>query len=50
MAPATELYVYTVCSDTGGCGPAPRVLALEAAMDPNGDGDISDRVDLINLS
>ena len=50
MAPAAELYVYTVCSDTGGCGPAPRVLALEAAMDPNGDGDISDRVDVINLS
>ncbi|KAF7787548.1 hypothetical protein PRUB_a4655 [Pseudoalteromonas rubra] len=48
IAPDVELYVYSVCG--GGCTWAAQISALEAAMDPNGDGDISDRVDLMNMS
>ncbi|RZM69937.1 peptidase S8 [Pseudoalteromonas rubra] len=48
IAPDVELYVYSVCG--GGCTWAAQINALEAAMDPNGDGDISDRVDLMNMS
>lgn len=48
IAPEVELYVYSVCG--GGCPSAAQVSALEAAMDPNGDGDSSDRVDVINMS
>ncbi|KZN63198.1 hypothetical protein N473_17365 [Pseudoalteromonas luteoviolacea CPMOR-1] len=48
IAPDVELYVYSVCG--GGCPYAAQLGALEAAMDPNGDGDISDRVDVINMS
>ncbi|NOU53012.1 S8 family serine peptidase [Pseudoalteromonas sp. JBTF-M23] len=48
IAPDVELYVYSVCG--GGCPGAAQAAALEAAMDPNGDGDISDRVDVINMS
>ncbi|CAM4280343.1 S8 family serine peptidase [Pseudoalteromonas byunsanensis] len=48
IAPDVELYVYSVCG--GGCPYAAQAAALEAAMDPNGDGDISDRVDVINMS
>lgn len=48
IAPNVELYVYSVCA--GGCPGVAQFMALEAAMDPNGDGDISDRVDVINMS
>lgn len=48
LAPEAELYVYSVCNS--GCPGAAQFSALEAAMDPNGDGDISDRVDVINMS
>ncbi len=48
IAPNVELYAYAVCR--GGCPGLAQLLALEAAMDPNGDGDISDRVDVINMS
>ncbi|MBQ4845340.1 S8 family serine peptidase [Pseudoalteromonas sp. MMG005] len=48
IAPDVELYVYSVCG--GGCPSAAQAAALESAMDPNGDGDISDRVDVINMS
>ncbi len=49
LAPEAELYVYSVCSNVS-CPGAAQLSALEAAMDPNGDGDISDRVDVINMS
>ena len=49
LAPEAELYVYSVCGAVG-CSGAAQLAALEAAMDPNGDGDISDRVDVINMS
>jgi hypothetical protein len=48
IAPDVELFVYSVCG--GGCPYTAQVKALEAAMDPNGDGDLSDRVDVINMS
>lgn len=48
IAPDVEFYAYTVC--TGTCPGAAQISALDAALDPNGDGDISDRVDVINMS
>lgn len=48
IAPDVELYVHSVCEQF--CSGAAQLAALEAAMDPNGDGDISDRVDVINMS
>ncbi len=48
VAPDVELYVYSVCNS--GCPGLAQLYALEAAMDPNGDGDISDRVDTVNMS
>ena len=48
VAPDVELYVYSVCDS--GCPGLAQLYALEAAMDPNGDGDISDRVDTVNMS
>lgn len=48
IAPDVEFYAYTVCTQS--CPGAAQIAALEAAMDPNGDGDISDRVDVINMS
>ena len=48
IAPNVELYVYSVCA--GSCSGLAQILALENAMDPNNDGDISDRVDVVNMS
>ena len=48
IAPDVELYAYSVCG--GSCPSAAQAAALESAMDPNGDGDIADRVDVINMS
>lgn len=45
IAPEVELYVYSVCG--GGCPSAAQVSALEAAMDPNGDGDTADRKSVV---
>ncbi|MBO9491894.1 S8 family serine peptidase [Endozoicomonas sp. G2_1] len=48
LAPDAELYVYSVCEAT--CSGINQLRALEASMDPNNDGDLSDRVDVINMS
>ncbi|MEO3877617.1 S8 family serine peptidase [Rheinheimera fenheensis] len=48
IAPEVEFYAYTVCTQS--CPGLAQINALEAAMDPNGDGDLSDRVDVINMS
>ncbi|AZG72011.1 S8 family serine peptidase [Shewanella livingstonensis] len=48
IAPDVELYVYSVCNS--GCPGLAQLNALEAAMDPNGDGDITDRVNTVNMS
>ncbi|MEJ6472902.1 S8 family serine peptidase [Pseudoalteromonas piscicida] len=49
IAPNVELFVYSVC-DNDSCPGLAQLQALESAMDPNGDDDISDRVDVINMS
>lgn len=48
LAPDADVYMYSVCANF--CSGAAQMMALEAAMDPNGDGDIADRVDVINMS
>ena len=49
MAPDARLYALKVFSDGGGSTNLTS-LAIEWAMDPNGDGDMSDHVDVINMS
>ncbi|MBE0377329.1 S8 family serine peptidase [Pseudoalteromonas prydzensis] len=49
IAPNVDLFVYSVCSDIS-CPGLAQLQALENAMDPNGDGDIADRVDVVNMS
>jgi subtilisin family serine protease len=48
MAPAAKLYAYRVF----GCAGSTNVVseAIDMAADPNGDGDTSDHVDVINMS
>ncbi|MGI2258221.1 S8 family serine peptidase [Shewanella sp. GXUN23E] len=48
IAVDAQFYVYSVCR--GGCPGLAQFNALEAAMDPNGDGDTSDHVDVVNMS
>jgi len=48
IAPKVAFYAYTVCTNT--CPGLAQLRALEAAMDPNGDGNLEDRVDIINMS
>ncbi|GAP15890.1 subtilisin-like serine protease [Longilinea arvoryzae] len=48
VAPAASLYAFKVFGAEGSTNLV--VDALERAMDPNGDGDLSDRVDVINMS
>jgi hypothetical protein len=48
IAPRVAFYAYTVCTNT--CPGVAQLRALEAAMDPNGDGNLEDRVDIINMS
>src|SRR5262249_12987075 len=49
MAPNALLYAYKVFNDTSGSTNVTS-LAIERAMDPNQDGDMSDHVDVINMS
>jgi minor extracellular serine protease Vpr len=49
VAPEASLYALKVFGDNGG-STGLTSLAIEWAMDPNGDGDMSDRVDVINMS
>lgn len=48
IAPDALLYAYKVFGESGSTGVT--VQALEMAMDPNGDGDVSDHVDVVNMS
>jgi hypothetical protein len=48
IAPDVQFYGYSVCGEL--CPEDAQIGALEAAMDPNGDGNIADRVDVINMS
>ncbi|MGI5125292.1 S8 family serine peptidase [Pseudonocardia sp. CA-107938] len=47
-APGASLYAIKVFGCTGGTALAAE--GLDRALDPNGDGDFSDRVDVVNLS
>lgn len=48
LAPQAQLYALRVFGNSGST--SVTHLAIEWAMDPNGDGDLSDRLDVINLS
>jgi minor extracellular serine protease Vpr len=49
VAPGASLYALKVFGDVAGSTNLTS-LAIEWAMDPNGDGDMSDHVDVINMS
>jgi subtilisin family serine protease len=51
MAPGALLYAVKVCSAVAtSCSGVALIQAMDFALDPNGDGDISDAVDVINMS
>jgi hypothetical protein len=50
VAPDVTLLIYKVVHHDGDGKESSVVAALERAMDPNGDGDPSDHVDVVNLS
>jgi len=51
VAPGASLYAVKVCSAVASsCNGVALLKAVDYALDPNGDGDISDQVDVINLS
>ncbi len=50
MAPDALLIALKVCSYTGSCSGIGLLQAIDYALDPNGDGDTSDAVDVINMS
>lgn len=49
VAPAAKLYAIKVFNDTAG-NTSVASLGVEWALDPNGDGDMSDHLDVINMS
>jgi subtilisin family serine protease len=51
VAPGADLYAVKVCSSiTSSCSGIALLQAMEFAVDPNGDGNTSDKVDIINMS
>src|SRR5207302_7017617 len=51
VAPGASLYAVKVCSAvSSACSGVALLQGIEFALDPNGDGDISDAVDVINMS
>jgi len=51
MAPGTQLYAVKVCSAVAtSCSGLAILQALDYSLDPNGDGDLSDAVDVVNMS
>ncbi len=51
VAPGVDLYAVKVCSSVGpSCSGVALIQGMDFAADPNGDGDTSDRVDIINMS
>jgi minor extracellular serine protease Vpr len=51
VAPDTKLYSVKVCAvPTSSCSGVALMQGMEFAVDPNGDGDTKDRVDIINMS
>jgi subtilisin family serine protease len=51
VAPGAKLYAVKVCSAVAtSCNGIALLKAMDFALDPNGDGDISDAVDVVNMS
>ena len=51
VAPGASLYAVKVCSAVASsCNGIALLLGMEFALDPDGDGNISDAVDVINMS
>jgi subtilisin family serine protease len=51
VAPGTSLYALKVCSAVAtSCSGLAMIQAMDFALDPNGDGDISDALDALNMS
>ena len=51
VAPGVKLYAVKVCSSTASsCNGVALLQAMDFILDPNGDDDISDAVDVVNLS
>jgi subtilisin family serine protease len=51
VAPGTKLYAVKVCSSqSSSCSGLALLKAMDFALDPDGDGDVSDHVDVINMS
>lgn len=50
IAPEAQLYALKVFGAEGGTSDEAVIAALEYSADPNGDGNIDDRLDVVNLS
>jgi subtilisin family serine protease len=51
VAPGAEIFAIKVCSSvTPACSGVALIQAMDLAVDPDGDGDLSDHVDIINMS
>jgi subtilisin family serine protease len=51
VAPGASLYAVKVCSSvSSSCSGVALIQGMEFAVDPNGDGDTHDRVDIVNMS
>lgn len=51
MAPGAQLYAVKVCSSvSSSCNGIALLKGMDFALDPNGDGDPADAVDVINMS
>jgi subtilisin family serine protease len=51
VAPGARLFSYKACSAVStSCSGVALLQAVNASLDPNGDGSIADRVDVMNLS
>ena len=50
VAPDATIYAYKVCNSGGSCDNSNIIAGLEAATDPNYDGNLSDHLDIASLS
>ncbi|RPI14290.1 MAG: peptidase S8 [Lysobacterales bacterium] len=51
VAPGVSLYAVKVCSAvSSSCSGIALIQGMEYVVDPNGDGDTSDRIDVVNMS
>jgi subtilisin family serine protease len=51
VAPGADIYAVKVCASlSSSCNGISLILGMEFSVDPDGDGDTSDHVDIINMS